>query len=109
MKRLLALGLAAIVAAGAIITVTTAGPASARMWMRPYPYFPHPYPRSGFYFSFPSPWFGFNYGPTYYPRYQYYSSPHVAWCASHYRTYSSVTNTYFIRPGVPAVCYSPYG
>lgn len=34
--------------------------------------------------------------------------PHVAWCLNRYRTYNPATNTYFARPGVPAVCYSPY-
>ncbi len=45
--------------------------------------------------------------PRYYGGYRDYD-PHVAWCLGHYRTYDPATNTYFRRPGVPAVCYSPY-
>jgi hypothetical protein len=43
-------------------------------------------------------------------RGDYYSGPqsHVAWCESRYRTYNPATDTYFVRPGVPAVCHSPY-
>lgn len=54
----------------------------------------------GYYYGYPPP-------PRYYGYYRGYN-PHVAWCLSHYRTYNPATNTYFIRPGVPAVCYSPY-
>ena len=53
-------------------------------------------------------YYGYGYPP---PRpYGFYRgySPHVSWCLSHYRTYNPATNTYFARPGVPAVCYSPY-
>ena len=58
--------------------------------------------------------YDYNYGYRYgYPPprpYGYYRgySPHVSWCLNHYRTYNPATNTYFARPGVPAVCYSPY-
>ncbi len=54
--------------------------------------------------------YGYRYGyppPRPYGYYRGYS-PHVSWCLSHYRTYNPATNTYFARPGVPAVCYSPY-
>lgn len=44
----------------------------------------------------------------YYGGYHRGYDPHVAWCFDHYRTYNPATNTYFRRPGVPAVCYSPY-
>ena len=54
-----------------------------------------------YYYGYPPP-------PRYYGGYYRGSSPHVAWCANHYRTYNPATNTYFAKPGVPAVCYSPY-
>ncbi len=57
----------------------------------------HRYDYDGYYYGYPRP-----YG--YYRGY----SPHVQWCLNHYRTYNPATNTYFRRPGVPAVCYSPY-
>jgi len=36
-------------------------------------------------------------------------TPHQLWCKQHYpNTYNARTNTYYVRPGVIAVCYSPY-
>jgi hypothetical protein len=58
---------------------------------------------------------GHSYSAPYYdygPSYAYsgdFGSAHAQWCASRYRTYNPVTNLYFARPGVPKVCYSPYG
>ncbi|MCC2608739.1 BA14K family protein [Neorhizobium petrolearium] len=37
-----------------------------------------------------------------------YSSRHVAWCESRYRTYRAYDNTYVPRVGVRAQCISPY-
>ena len=37
-----------------------------------------------------------------------YSSRHVAWCESRYRTYRAYDNTYVPRAGVRAQCRSPY-
>jgi hypothetical protein len=55
---------------------------------------------------------GYGLGSAYYnqPYYGsgYYGDAHVRWCMDRYRTYNPATNTYFIRRGVPAVCYSPY-
>ena len=45
--------------------------------------------------------------PMIYPQTNW--SAHVAWCQNRYRTYNPATNTYFARPGVPAVCRSPFG
>jgi hypothetical protein len=63
----------------------------------------HYYYCDDYYCGYPPPRYRAHYG-YYYGRY----SPHVAWCLDHYRTYNPATNTYFRRPGVPAVCYSPY-
>lgn len=79
----------------------------------PYAYPPPPPPQYPYYS-------GTYYGGPYYPK-PYYrpyykksymggmNSAHVQWCLSRYRTYNPATNTYFRKPGVPAVCYSPYG
>ena len=64
----------------------------------------HRYDYDHYYYGYPPPrYYGYGYR-GYYRGY----SPHVAWCLDHYRTYNPATNTYFRRPGVPAVCYSPY-
>ncbi len=60
------------------------------------PYQPQPYP----YYGYRQP---YNYG------YGAARSSHVDWCLNRYRTYNPATNTYFRKPGVPAVCYSPFG
>ena len=119
MKKALSIGLAAAIAASAI--AVSAAPASAHGWHRndgaglavfgailglaaiaaanqdryDYGYYD--------YRPYPGPYYGY-YGRPYYRGY----NPHVAWCLSHYRTYNPATNTYFIRRGVPATCYSPY-
>lgn len=50
------------------------------------------------------PYYDYEPGPSY-----RYSDAHVQWCFDHYpNTYNPVTNMYFVRPGVPAVCYSPF-
>jgi hypothetical protein len=41
--------------------------------------------------------------------YAYGDDARDAWCAAHFRTYNPVTNTYWVRPGVPRVCVPPYG
>jgi hypothetical protein len=55
---------------------------------------------------------GYGLGSAYYnqPYYGsgYYGDAHVQWCMDRYRTYNPATNTYFVRRGVQAVCYSPY-
>jgi hypothetical protein len=59
--------------------------------------------------------FGFALGaltaPYYYDYEPVYAglSPHQLWCLrNHPRTYNPATNTFYIRPGVVAVCISPY-
>jgi hypothetical protein len=119
MKKALSIGLAATIAVSAI--AVSAAPASAHRWHRndgaglavfgavlglaaiaaanqhryDYGYYD--------YRPYPGPYYGY-YGRQYYRGY----NPHVAWCLSHYRSYNPATNTYFVRRGVPAVCYSPY-
>lgn len=110
MKKIAALGLAAVMAATATLAVTASADAKP-YWPHP-PYFPqHNYHQhNGFYLSTPF-FFGFSFGPQYQrPYYSQYSggSLHVQWCASHYKTYNPYTNTFFIKKGVPAVCRSPY-
>jgi hypothetical protein len=64
------------------------------------------------YYGYPG--YTYDYPQYSYPRYNYryqgggYTSAHVEWCLSRYRTYNPATNTYFRKPGIPAVCYSPY-
>jgi hypothetical protein len=51
--------------------------------------------------------YGYGYG---YPYGAYYGgNSHVQWCLAHYRTYNPATNMYIARPGVWAVCYTPFG
>jgi BA14K-like protein len=109
MNKIAALGLAATMAAGAMMV---SGQASADYW--PHPMHHH---HSNFYFGSPF-FFGFSVGPQFrymdpYPRYYGYSNYgysdlHVQWCLGRYRTYNPATNTFFIKKGVPAVCVSPY-
>lgn len=116
MKKLLALGVAATVAAG--VALATSGSALAFPPGPPGPPPPHKHFRHGP----PAPFFfGFSFGPgIFYQPYtvQPYYAPrvygsnwdaHVAWCLDHYRTYNPRTNTYFRKVGVPAVCVSPFG
>ncbi len=52
---------------------------------------------------------GLGVGTLYSNSYDYgYGDDHVRWCATHYRTYSPATDTFFIRPGVPARCLAPF-
>ena len=44
-----------------------------------------------------------------YKKHYYGGNAHVNWCLHRYKTYNPATNTYFRKPGVPAVCHSPYG
>ena len=110
MKKIVALGLAATVAIGAL---SVAGEANARPWSGggggPPPWFwGHPRPHPGFYF-------GFNLGPSY-PTYPYAYPPpdwrlanaHVRWCLQNYRTYNPYTDTYHPQIGVTAQCISPW-
>lgn len=122
MKKILAYGLAALMAAGTM-TVVSGTPASAKpMWMYSHPpmmfhrHHRRIQPGANFFFSAPL-LFGFGFGPQFYPyqyqsQYQYQNygvSPHVQWCLSRYRTYNPATNLFFIKKGVPAVCVSPFG
>jgi hypothetical protein len=52
----------------------------------------------------------YGYGAAPYPDYGYGGGwdGHVRWCESQYRTYSPATDTFFIRPGVPARCIAPF-
>ena len=109
MKKIAALGLAAVMATTATLAVTASADAK--------PYWPHPpffpqhnfYPHNNFHNN-NGFFFGFSFGPQFAQpyRYQYAGNLHVQWCASHYRTYNPYSNTFFIKKGVPAVCVSPY-
>jgi hypothetical protein len=114
MKKNLAYGLAALLAAGTMTAVSNTASAKP-MWM-----YSHPpmmkmhrhhriHPGATFFFSTPL-LFGFGFDPQFYPyRYQTYGvSPHVQWCLNRYRTYNPATNLFFIKKGVPAVCVSPF-
>lgn len=46
--------------------------------------------------------------PQYRPVQGEYSSAHVDWCSSRYRSYRPYDNTYVPRAGVRAQCMSPY-
>ncbi|NVD38992.1 BA14K family protein [Ensifer sp. HO-A22] len=46
--------------------------------------------------------------PQYRPQPSEYSSAHVDWCLSRYRSYRPYDNTYVPRAGVRAQCMSPY-
>jgi hypothetical protein len=127
MKKAIAMGLAAIVAAGAFAIVPTeasagsgyywqTGPGPHPNWGYPDSYYPY-YPRhrhSGAYFSFGGPDFRFSFGVPVYPMHPYhtyryaYANPHTAWCAAHFRTYNRGNNMYFAKKGVMVACNSPY-
>ncbi len=54
--------------------------------------------------AYSAPSYSYDSGPSY-----RYSQAHVQWCLERYpNTYNPATNRYFSRPGVQAVCYSPY-
>lgn len=100
MKKILALGLAAATALGAL-AMSSGADARPMFWPHPHPY-PAPFfwshPHSGFYLNF-------NFGPSY-PR--YVINPHVRWCLENYRTYNPHTDTFHPKIGVTAVCVSPW-
>ena len=122
MKKIVSLGLAALMVAGAMTALSSTASAKP-MWMYQQPpmmfykhHHRHHHPRATFFFSTPL-LFGFSFGPqlypyqTYQPLYPYQAygmNPHVQWCLSHYRTYNQATNLFFIKKGVPAVCVSPF-
>jgi hypothetical protein len=122
MKKAIAVGLAAIVAAGAFAIAPTEASAGSGYWMSdpgpfwggtPYPYH-HRHRQSGAYFSFGGPDFRFSFGVPVYPMYRHhsysyaYANPHVAWCSAHFRTYNPGNNMYFAKKGVMVACNSPY-
>jgi hypothetical protein len=54
---------------------------------------------------------GLGVGTLYGNNYDYsyrYGDDHVRWCEAHYRTYNPRTDTFFVRPGVPARCVAPF-
>lgn len=106
-RKLAALGLASALALTAVTAATT-DTASARVrvgvtlgfgWpgYAPYGYYPYrPYYHPYRYAYYPRP---------YYRPYAYVGgSTHVQRCLARYRTYNPATDTYFVRPGVPARC-----
>ena len=116
MKKIAALGLAALVGASAL--AATAGSASAMppgapMWN--HHYYPHhngyPYWNRGPGWGWGGPFlFGLGVGTVYGNAYdnRYGWDDHVRWCASRYRTYSPRSDTFFIRPGVAVRCVTPF-
>lgn len=118
MKKILAIGLAALLAG----TTLTATAASAKDWHHHH-HHGHYYGGGGWGwggggwapFAFGTMLgygLGSYYNQPYYGYYDgggYYGNSHIQWCASHYRTYNPRTNTFFVRPGVARVCVSPYG
>jgi hypothetical protein len=121
MKRPLATALATALLAATLTAPTAPALAKDKHW-KPHPP-PHHHPQPGYYAApfFFGTLFGLALTQPYYapyppppppPPYPYYAygyySPHVQWCMAHYKTYNPATNTYFIKPRVPAVCVSPY-
>lgn len=112
MRKLLALGLAALIGAGAI--TATASSASAHQGYYNHwgyaPYYGAPYgwqrpPLAYLYFG--TPILGFGLRTPYFHGGGWGSNGHVAWCSQRYRTYNPATDTYFARRGVAARCVSP--
>ncbi|MEJ0097451.1 MAG: BA14K family protein [Bauldia sp.] len=112
MKKILALGLAAAMAAGTIAATSTEASARPHYW--PQHNFNHGHYWGGG--GGPSFFFGFGAPNYYYPDYYYapplpvynYGSAHIRWCAQTYKTYNARTDTFFVRPGVPARCVAPF-
>lgn len=87
-------------------------------WKPPYAGYPKPpkyakWPRHHHHNNFVGPFvFGLTLGAIANNAYSYsYSglSPHQLWCLRAYpNTYNPATNTFYVRPGVVAVCVSPY-
>jgi hypothetical protein len=121
MKKILAAGLAALIAVGAL----AATPASAKDWRhgpdqwQSQNWKHHHHRHGGDYWGWGLGGFmlgyglgamsGPYYGYDYYDDYGYGYGSHIEWCRAHYRTYNPRTNTFFVRPGVPQVCVSPFG
>jgi hypothetical protein len=92
-------------------------------WKKHHPHIVHHGPRPNFGYYYPRPYY-YDPGPAIVAgsvlgilgglalshSYPAYSGPtsHRAWCEWRYKTYNPATDTYFIRPGVPAACHSPY-
>lgn len=111
MRKLFAVGLAALIGAGAI--ATTAGEAAAKSAPYPYGYDDyyrghHP-PLAYLYFGTPIFGFGIRTPHLFHWHHRHEWREHVAWCTSRYRTYNPTTDTYFVRRGVAARCVSPRG
>jgi hypothetical protein len=111
MKKIAALGLAGLVAASSL--AVTAGTASAMPPGPPPPWIHHHHPHGGWGggWGWGGPFlFGLGVGTLYSNSYgyQYGWDDHVRWCATHYRTYNPSSDTFFIRPGVPARCVAPF-
>ncbi len=121
MKKIAALGLAGLMGASALaITAGTASayPSGGNWWN--HGHYNHWHGGGGWGWGGPfvlglglGSMYGYNSYPYYntYPAYPSYSgdwNAHVRWCASQYRTYNPGTDTFFVRPGVPARCVAPF-
>jgi hypothetical protein len=110
MKKIAALGLAGLVAASSL--AVTADTASAMPPGPPPPWIHHhPHGSWGGGWGWGGPFLlGLGVGTLYSNSYgyQYGWDDHVRWCATHYRTYNPSSDTFFIRPGVPARCVAPF-
>jgi hypothetical protein len=124
MKRLLASILAAAVALTALAGAADAKPKYwKKNWNKHHPHMVYHAPRPHFGYYYPRPYY-YDPGPAIVAGTIFgvigalaangggyaYRGPasHTAWCEWRYKTYNPATNTYFARPGVPAVCHSPY-
>lgn len=115
MKKIAALGLAGLMGISAL--AMTAGTASAMPPGGPYMHHHHHHGGwGGGGWGWGGPFvlglgIGTLYGNSYdygYDRYGYGGNDHVRWCETHYRTYSRASDTFFVRPGVPARCVAPF-
>jgi hypothetical protein len=112
MKKIAALALMAVMATAGVATVSDSASAHPGPWMYPHAQY-HPGwgwgGRSNFYFGFGNPFYYLPPPPPP-PAYGYYygGNAHVRWCLSRYRTYNPATDSFFIRPGVPARCVAPF-
>jgi len=112
MKKIAALGLAGLMGVSAL--AMTASTASA-MPPGPPPPWIHHHPHGGWGggWGWGGPFVlglgvGTLYGNSYDDGYGYRGDDHVRWCLDHYRTYRPATDTFFVRPGVPARCVAPF-
>src|SRR5262249_18747699 len=131
MKKILAAGVAALIAIGAAGVTTTA--VSAKDWNGPNDWKGQKWKGNnnwdghhrrhgggnwgwglgGFALGYgrgalSGPYYG-GYDRPYYGGGYYSGDAHVQWCLDRYRSYNPRTNTFFVRPGVERVCVSPYG